>query len=88
MPKIADFGVARESDLERTMEVTGTPMYMAPELLRRERYDEKVDVWSYACVLECLWTHARSPFDDVEVEWRERGSASRRRRATTARRRC
>ena len=55
--KIADLGCSREADLENTMEVAGTPMFMAPELLRRERYDEKVDVWSFACVLECLWTH-------------------------------
>ena len=55
--KIADFGCSREADLDKTMEMAGTPLFMAPELLRRERYDEKVDVWSFACVLECLWTH-------------------------------
>ena len=27
------------------------------ELLRKERYDEKVDVWGFACILECLHTH-------------------------------
>ena len=55
--KLADFGVSREVDLTRTMEKVGTPLFMAPELLRREQYDEKVDVWSFGCVLECLWTH-------------------------------
>ena len=55
--KLADFGTSRETDLERTMEVAGTPLFMAPELLRREHHDEKVDVWSFACVLECMWTH-------------------------------
>ena len=55
--KIADFGLSREVDLTRTMEKVGTPLFMAPEMLRRERYDEKVDVWSFACLLECLWTH-------------------------------
>ena len=39
------------------MEMAGTPLFCAPELLRRERYDEKVDVWSFACVLESMWTH-------------------------------
>ena len=56
--KLADFGTSREVDLTRTMEANvGTPLFMAPELLRREQYDEKVDVWSFGCVLECLWTH-------------------------------
>ena len=26
-------------------------------MLRHERYDEKVDVWSFGCLLELLWTH-------------------------------
>ena len=55
--KLADFGTGRKVDLTRTMEHIGTPLFMAPELLRHERYDEKVDIWSFACVLECLWTH-------------------------------
>ena len=55
--KIADFGTSREADLSRTMDAAGTPLYMAPELLRRERYNEKVDVWSFACCLECMCTH-------------------------------
>ena len=55
--KIADFGVSREADLERTMEAVGTPLFMAPEMLRKEHYDKKVDVWSFACVLECMWMH-------------------------------
>ena len=40
--KVGDLGCSREVDLTRTMEVAGTPLYSAPELLRRERYDEKV----------------------------------------------
>ena len=55
--KLADFGVSREIDLTKTMEHVGTPLFSAPELLRKEQYDEKVDVWSFACVLECMWTH-------------------------------
>ncbi|MEC8567406.1 MAG: protein kinase, partial [Pseudomonadota bacterium] len=62
--KLADFGCSREVDLTRTMETAGTPLFSAPELLRREHYDEKADVWSFACVLECLWTH-RQVFEAV-----------------------
>ncbi len=35
--KIADLGCSREADLEKTMEMVGTPLFQAPELLRRER---------------------------------------------------
>ena len=33
------------------MTVVGTPYWMAPEMLRGEEYDEKVDVFSYGIVL-------------------------------------
>lgn len=33
------------------MTVVGTPYWMAPEMLRGESYDEKVDVFSYGIVL-------------------------------------
>ena len=58
--KVADFGVSREA-VEMTMtQSAGTPLYTAPEMMRRERYDETVDVWSFACVLECLWFHVHA----------------------------
>ena len=34
----------------------------------------QVDVWSFACVLECLWTHAAAPY--VAVDDPLAGSAS------------
>ena len=72
--KLADFGTSREMDMEHTMEMAGTPLYMAPELLRRERYDEKVDLWSFACILECMWTHKKVYVDTLEqgAEWQLR----------------
>jgi len=46
--KLADFGTAVQltiSHLKRTT-LAGTPYYMAPELIQRLPYSEKVDVWS------------------------------------------
>jgi serine/threonine protein kinase len=46
--KIADFGYAAQLTEERSKRTTivGTPYWMAPELIRGENYDEKVDIWS------------------------------------------
>ena len=36
---------------------TGTPLFSCPSLLRRERYDERADQWSFACLIEVVATH-------------------------------
>ncbi|KAF3927047.1 hypothetical protein ABW21_db0208551 [Orbilia brochopaga] len=50
--KIADFGFARNLP-STTMADTlcGSPLYMAPEILRYEKYDAKADLWSLGTVL-------------------------------------
>ncbi|KAL9605150.1 MAG: hypothetical protein Q9219_000084 [cf. Caloplaca sp. 3 TL-2023] len=50
--KIADFGFARSlpsTSLAETL--CGSPLYMAPEILRYEKYDAKADLWSVGTVL-------------------------------------
>ncbi|KAF8665052.1 hypothetical protein AX16_000664 [Volvariella volvacea WC 439] len=50
--KVADFGFARSlpnAVLAETL--CGSPLYMAPEILRYEKYDAKVDLWSVGAVL-------------------------------------
>lgn len=50
--KIADLGFAQKFDKKTGLDlVLGTPLYMAPELVRHERYSEKVDVWSLGCIV-------------------------------------
>ncbi len=48
---ITDFGEARTVDHENTMTQVGTQLFVAPEVVRGERYTEKCDVYSFAVVL-------------------------------------
>ena len=50
--KIADFGFARSLPNAMMAEtLCGSPLYMAPEILRYEKYDAKADLWSVGAVL-------------------------------------
>jgi serine/threonine protein kinase len=58
--KISDFGLSREK--EKTQEVgtvmmtgCGSVLWMAPEIMRGRKYNEKIDVFSYAmCLIELV----------------------------------
>ncbi|CAN4076731.1 unnamed protein product [Withania somnifera] len=56
--RIADFGHARFlNDEEKALTgETGTYVYMAPEVIRSEPYDEKSDVYSFGIILNELLT--------------------------------
>ncbi|KAG1688513.1 hypothetical protein DVH05_003603 [Phytophthora capsici] len=65
--KLSDFGISR-AQLDRTMTAgVGTSLWMAPEVLLGERYDEKVDIFSFGVVLSELDLHSR-PYDRVKKE--------------------
>lgn len=50
--KLADFGFARSLPTTALAEtLCGSPLYMAPEILRYEKYDARVDLWSIGTVL-------------------------------------
>ncbi|XP_057418030.1 serine/threonine-protein kinase ATG1t [Lotus japonicus] len=51
--KIADFGLSRKITRpgEFVETVCGSPLYMAPEVLQFQRYDNKVDMWSVGAIL-------------------------------------
>lgn len=61
--RIADFGFSRAllpPDMAST--ICGSPLYMAPEILRHEKYDSKADLWSVGAILfECFC--GRPPFN-------------------------
>lgn len=63
--KIADFGFARilgSQSLEATL--CGSPLYMAPEVLRGEQYNSKADLWSLGIILYEMLCACR-PYKDV-----------------------
>jgi len=51
--KIGDFGFAAQLTFARRKRKTagGTPYWMAPEVIRSKKYDQKVDVWSVGIML-------------------------------------
>ena len=42
--KIADLGFSKQADLAKT--ALGTGVYMAPEIMKYQKYNNKVDIWS------------------------------------------
>ncbi|CAG9324739.1 unnamed protein product [Blepharisma stoltei] len=65
--RICDFGLARfKNELNKgTMQFSGTPTYMAPELFKKQAYDEKVDVFAFGTL---IWEiYAREiPYDGLD----------------------
>ena len=66
--KIADFGfckeLMRETDMTQTM--VGSPIYMAPEVLKGQVYNCKADIWSMGVVLfEMLFGFC--PFEESTI---------------------
>src|SRR6266513_1707082 len=68
-PKLVDFGLARSPDAEpESMAVTeGTPYYVAPEKIKRERETFLSDMYSLGCTLYHAVT-GHVPFDAPTVE--------------------
>ena len=49
--KVADFGEARALDMDNTMTQVGTPIYIAPEIVKGDYYSSACDVYSLAITL-------------------------------------
>ncbi|CAK1592783.1 unnamed protein product [Parnassius mnemosyne] len=61
--KVADFGFAQHMSEEAVRSLRGSPLYMAPEMLRG-RYDARVDLWSVGVIMyECLF--GRAPYSSA-----------------------
>ena len=50
--KLTDFGFATYFKYcEKLNQQLGTPLYMAPEIIKGEEYNSKVDIWSAGVIL-------------------------------------
>eukprot|EP00012_Vannella_robusta_P009932 CAMPEP_0206194832 /NCGR_PEP_ID=MMETSP0166-20121206/7454_1 /ASSEMBLY_ACC=CAM_ASM_000260 /TAXON_ID=95228 /ORGANISM="Vannella robusta, Strain DIVA3 518/3/11/1/6" /LENGTH=486 /DNA_ID=CAMNT_0053611925 /DNA_START=226 /DNA_END=1686 /DNA_ORIENTATION=- len=67
--KICDFGLSQEKFSpflrDPSTGAKGTPLWMAPEVLRLEPFNEKCDVYSLGILLWCLAT-GDEPYEDFE----------------------
>ena len=69
--KITDFGFAAFFDPKDGLSlILGSPLYMAPEIVKGNYYNEKVDIWSIGVITYMLLS-GRSPFpgktnDDIK----------------------
>ena len=66
--KLGDLGVSRMIDEDRDAQMSrvGTPMYFAPELVKREQYNFKVDTWALGCLVYSMMK-LRAPFEGGNI---------------------
>lgn len=61
--KLGDFGISKVLlDTKQAISMKGTPIFMAPEVIKREKYDNTVDIYSLGIVLYKLLNYSRIPF--------------------------
>jgi serine/threonine protein kinase len=64
--KIADFGMTRFAEHGEAMTQCGSPLWMAPEMICNQAYDQKADVFSFAICLWELYTH-QIPYRSLDL---------------------
>lgn len=64
--KVCDFGLSRIVDVQKTMTACGTPCWTAPEVMRRQYYTVKADVYSLGIVFWELLTR-EDPYTGMDA---------------------
>lgn len=65
--KIGDMGMSKfVKEDEMNISRVGTPLYLAPELIKKEKYDYKIDIWSFGCSLYHL-AKTSPPFNEENL---------------------
>lgn len=62
--KLSDFGLSRAVSTTSTMTVVGSNLWLAPEMIRGEKFTEKADVFSFGVVLTEFDTE-KLPYHDL-----------------------
>ena len=65
--KLTDFGFATYVQKQDLDEVLGSPIYMPPEIVKHQKYNSQVDIWSAGVVAYVLLT-GRPPFFGSDKE--------------------
>lgn len=72
-PKIGDFGLSKIIDgisvslnMVSNSGTKGTPLYMAPEVLKEELYSEKSDVYAFAIIVYEIFSY-ETPFKGLTI---------------------
>ena len=67
--KLCDFGLSTVKNKlqKRNRDIVGTPNWMAPEILRGEKYDEASDVFSFGMVIWEILTE-QIPYNDLSIQ--------------------
>ena len=69
MVKICDFGFAKKLSASTAFvnSIKGTPLYIAPEILSNQRYNYKVDIWSFGIIMYELFD-GKTPFHSTTFQ--------------------
>ena len=60
--KISDFGLAKSCESNTLLDtICGSPMYMAPEIMKYRKYDTKADLWSLGIIFYQMLT-GKTPY--------------------------
>lgn len=60
--KISDFGLAKTCESNTLLDtICGSPMYMAPEIMKYKKYDTKADLWSLGVIFYQMLT-GKTPY--------------------------
>ena len=62
--KLADVGVSKEAKAI-TGTMAGTPLYLAPEVIKSSLYDYKADIYSFGLMLWEMWYGERALLDVI-----------------------
>ena len=61
-------GFAKDFDAETNLDIViGTPLFRAPEVVNKEIYTDKIDVWGVGCITYLLLS-GRCPFNAKNEE--------------------